>query len=63
MQWVVLELTNTRPIIIGNVYRPPGESVDYAIQDLNLAYEEISKFRIFDLFILGDLNIDLLDKL
>ena len=60
-QWVELCFENQRNIIIGNVYRPPQGHIDVFINYLDTCIEEINT-RDCDTYILGDCNIDVLDK-
>ena len=48
-------------ILIGNLYRPPQGDVDQFIQYLEKVFDDIETDNI-ELFIMGDFNIDFLDK-
>ena len=48
-------------IVIGNLYRPPQGDVDLCIQYLESAIDNFEMDRI-ELFLMGDFNIDFLDK-
>ena len=60
-QWVSIKQPNSRTILIGNVYRPPQGNIETFIQVLEdiLTSMDLSKI---ELFIMGDLNIDILEK-
>ena len=60
-QWVSVKQPNSRTILIGNIYRPPQGNIETFTQVLEdiLAGMDLSKIEIF---IMGDFNIDILDK-
>ena len=60
-QWVSIKQQNSRTILIGNVYRPPQGNIETFIQVLEdiLTSMDLSKI---ELFIMGDLNIDILER-
>ena len=60
-QWVLVTLPNSEPILVGNVYRPPQGSVDAFIQALDNIFNEIDATK-FEIYIIGDINIDMSDK-
>ena len=62
IQWVVLKLRYTRPIYIANVYRPPSGNVDNALSLIENKVLDISANCPGDIIIMGDTNIDILDK-
>ena len=60
-QWIELCYEHQRNIIIGNVYRPPNGDVDEFIEHLENCIGKIDTGKK-DIFICGDVNIDMLDK-
>ena len=60
MNWVKLNLKETRPTLIANVYRPPSDKIDAAIELLGSHLTEVTSSGNPDILIVGDLNIDLL---
>ena len=60
-QWVTIKFPNSKTILIGNVYRPPQGNVDKFIQVLDNYFSELDLSK-FEIFLMGDMNIDLLDK-
>ena len=60
-QWVSIKQPNSRTILIGNVYRPPQGNIETFIQVLEDILTSIDLSKI-ELFILGDFNIDILEK-
>ena len=61
-QWITISLPNSKPLLIGNIYRPPQGNVDAFIQVLENVLNEIDSNK-FELYMMGDVNIDMLDKL
>ena len=61
IQWIEIINDNCRNFIVANAYRPPdgntGDFMEYLEDCLN--FIDLSKF---DLFLMGDFNIDYLDK-
>ena len=53
-----LLLPNTKPILIGVVYRPPKQAG--FLYKISIALESFPNFNIHETYILGDLNINLL---
>ena len=60
-QWIELCFAKHRNIIVGNCYRPPQGSVDLFLEYIEKCIENFDTNRK-DIFILGDVNIDCLDK-
>ena len=60
-QWITIKLPNSKTILIGNIYRPPQGNVEKFTQVLDEYFNEID-FSKFEIFLMGDMNIDLLDK-
>ena len=53
-----LLLPNTKPILIGVVYRPPKQAG--FLYKISIALESIPNFNKHETYILGDININLL---
>jgi len=52
--------SNNNPLLISSVYRPPGASPDFFLEEIEILISEIN--RNFDkIVIIGDFNFDLLD--
>ena len=60
-QWVSIKQNHSKLMLIGNLYRPPQGDVDNFIQYLENVFDDIEIDNI-ELFIMGDFNIDFLDK-
>ena len=60
-QWLELKLPTQRNVIICNTYRPPQGNVTNFLDHIELCLEQIDYIRK-DVFIMGDTNIDVLDK-
>ena len=60
-QWISIKLNNNKPILIGNVYRPPQGDIDEFIHVLENIFQltDLSKIEVY---IMGDVNIDFKDK-
>ena len=59
LQWISLNVTNLRPIVILNVYRPPQGDYKKACKIIN---DSITSARLrcnTEVFLMGDFNIDL----
>ena len=51
-----------KPIIIINIYRPPSGNTANFIESLNNTLENLDGFQNNDMFILGDMTLDMLNK-
>ena len=60
-QWIKIILKNQRNVIIGNLYRPPQRNVQNCIHYLEGVIENFDLTKE-DVFIMGDYNIDFLNK-
>ena len=60
-QWIELINTNQRNIVICNAYRPPQGDVDNFISFLETCLENLD-LSTRDIFIMGDFNVDFLDR-
>ena len=60
-QWISIKQNHNKMIVIGNMYRPPQGDIDPFIQYLENVFDDFDLDNI-ELFIMGDLNIDFLDK-
>ena len=61
MQWIEIKIKNMKRIILINVYRPPSGIYKHFCKKI---YESISNTKIkddTDIFIMGDMNIDMLN--
>ena len=60
-QWITIMIPNSKPILISNIYRPPQGNIESFNQVLDNVFTEkdLSKFEFY---LMGDLNIDMLDK-
>lgn len=54
--WIKINRTRCKPLIIGNVYRPPDQPVDTFLDNLNESLSRIDSTS--DKVLLGDFNID-----
>ena len=54
--WIKINRTRCKPLIIGNVYRPPDQPVDIFLDNLNDSLSRIDSTN--DKVLLGDFNID-----
>ena len=62
VQWLHIKQDNIRPIVVLNIYRPPqGDCKVFCKEILDRIHEADLKDNT-DLFILGDFNVDYLDK-
>ena len=62
MQWIAVNLKNTRPIVILNVYRPPQGDSQQACDKINDALAQANLKNNTEIYLMGDINIDLKDK-
>ena len=60
-QWISIKQEHNKLILIGNIYRPPQGDIDLFIEYLENILDDIELDRI-ELFLMGDFNIDFLDK-
>ena len=60
-QWICLKQDHCKPIVIGSFYRPPQGNVDSFITYLEETLLQI-ELDHNEVFLMGDLNIDFLDK-
>ena len=54
--WIQMNIRQTRPIIIGAMYRPPSGSIGNALEILTKSLEIIYNVKNPEAFLLGDLN-------
>ena len=61
MQWLTLSKPYMKKIVIANTYRPspPSGIVGNFIDSLNTCYDALTEYRKHEIFLLGDMNIDL----
>ena len=60
-QWVSIKQPHRKQIVIGNIYRPPQGNIESFIDYLDIVFTEINLDRI-ELFLMGDFNIDFMEK-
>ena len=60
-QWVSIMQPHSKQLVIGNIYRPPQGNIEAFIKYLEDILTEINLDRI-ELLLMGDFNIDFLDK-
>ena len=58
-QWLEFKLNKLKPIVVGNCYRPPDGNEELALSKLNSKIEHLLQRPKYEVFILGDFNIDL----
>ena len=61
VQWVTIQQPNSKTIIIGNLYRPPQGNIDNFTRVLENVLSNIDLTKN-EIYIMGDLNVDMLDK-
>ena len=57
--WLSFKSKFLKPIIIAVVYRPPSGNITNFIDTLNISLESISNLSNNEIFILGDMNLDM----
>ena len=62
MQWLLVSLSNVRPIVIVNVYRPPSGDYKKCCELLLESFNNAALADNTDYFVMGDFNINLNDK-
>ena len=62
MQFVVINGKNAKKIIVANCYRPPNGIIDIGVNVLKAKLGAIVNIDKFELVIMGDLNLDCIDK-
>ena len=62
MQWLAVQIPNLRPIVVINAYRPPQGDTKRACKMIDESISRANLKSNAELYLLGDLNIDLLDK-
>ena len=60
-QWVSIKQNHNKLILIGNIYRPPQGDIDVFITYIENVLNDI-ELESIELFLMGDFNIDFLDK-
>ena len=61
-QWISLKLPNLREIIIINLYRPPQGSITEFCEKLNDDLSSFDPTKKREFYLMGDFNIDTMDK-
>ena len=62
MQWITLEFENMRRIVIVNVYKPPQGNYKTACKIISDAIRDANLKNNAEIFLVGDFNIDLMNK-
>ena len=62
VQWLSLSIPNIREIIVVNLYRPPQGKVKQFCDYLNISLASLNPNSKKEIYIMGDSNIDCLDK-
>ena len=62
LHWLSLKIPNLRPIVILNAYRPPQGDYKTACKIINDSITNTNLKPNTEIYLMGDLNIDLLDK-
>ena len=62
MQFVVINGRNAKKIIVANCYRPPNGIIDIGLNVLKAKLGAIVNIDQFELVIMGDLNVDCIDR-
>ena len=62
MQWVSLDIKNMRKIVIVNIYRAPQGDYKVACKTIHNAISDANLKDNAEIFVLGDFNINMLDK-
>ena len=60
-QWISIRQPNSKMVLIGNIYWPPQGNVENFTQVLEQILDDLDLTKI-ELYIIGDINIDMLDK-
>ena len=55
--WIEVNLPHTKPVLLGTVYRPPDENVEYLNKLDSMFQHSTSQYE--DVIILGDFNLDI----
>ena len=61
MQWLSISQKPNKTILIANCYRPPQGNIDRLIEILENILDDMNLTKI-EIFLLGDFNIDILEK-
>ena len=62
MFWFSIRTDHLKPITIVDIYRPLSGNITNFIETLNTSLENLDNLRDNDLFILDDMNLDMLNK-
>ena len=62
LQWISIQIKNLRPIVVLNAYRPPQGNYKTACKIINDSIAKAGMKENTEIFLMGDLNIDLKDK-
>ena len=61
MLWTKLNMPHSKDIIFCNIYRPPSGNLKLCLDHLEICLSSINANKT-DIFIMGDINVDHLDK-
>ena len=53
--WIEINITGTKPILVGSFYRPPNSDRDY-LGNLRISLEKISQSKFSNIWLAGDFN-------
>ena len=62
VQWILIDDPSMKDMVIANVYRPPDGNVKDFIKDISDKIDLLGRHRHKEIFIMGDMNIDLLTR-
>ena len=60
--WLQINIKQTRPIILGALYRPPNGNLCNALEVVSDKLDILSRLKNPDIFLLGDFNLNYSDK-
>ena len=60
-QWISISQPHSKLTVVGNIYRPPQGNIDVFIHELDDILSQIDIDKI-ELFLMGDFNIDFIEK-
>ena len=61
MLWIAIKTQHLKPLMITSIYRPPSGNTNNFIETLNKSLESITDLFDNEIFILGDMKIDMLN--
>ena len=63
MQWLIVKPQYLKTMIIGNIYRPPSGSHPKFLETLSSALSNLEDYRVHEIHLSGDFNINFLSPL